>query len=84
MCQNADIGNLNDLHEILVNEVHLGGVGSSLLCLFEVNVDNWIKYLNLSEENDSAASASPPSSSFFRGLLRDKYDAATIANERVI
>ncbi|TMX01752.1 hypothetical protein EJD97_023731 [Solanum chilense] len=30
--------------------------------------DNWQKYLNLSEENDSAASASPLSSSFFRGL----------------
>ncbi|WMV29738.1 hypothetical protein MTR67_023123 [Solanum verrucosum] len=31
--------------------------------------DNWQKYLNLSEENDSAASASPLLSSFFRGLL---------------
>ncbi|WMV14174.1 hypothetical protein MTR67_007559 [Solanum verrucosum] len=30
--------------------------------------NNWQKYLNLSEKNDSAASASPPSSSFFRGL----------------
>ena len=30
--------------------------------------DNWEKYLNFSEENASAASTSPPSSSFFTGL----------------
>lgn len=42
--------------------------------------DNWQKYLNLSEENDSAASASPPSSSFFRGLS-DMFPAPDLGEE---
>lgn len=38
LCQNDDIGNLNDVHEILVIKVHFGGVGAIWLRLIEVNM----------------------------------------------